>query len=173
MFVREHRTQGLSNGHVEPPTTNGYEHETFDNDGASHQYDISLFPDSATETREPVRRAHTFSRIEVTRGERDEVPATHAREHQGPRTSAHTTGLRFALLSSYPGIFKSAHSEGKLDIDVSLETSTNIANRIRAIEREARRLIRIDDREALCDGLAVMAEEYDEGWMSSDDSDED
>jgi hypothetical protein len=31
----------------------------------------------------------------------------------------------------------------------------------------------IEEREALCDGLQVIAEEYDEGWDSGSDSDGD
>lgn len=34
-------------------------------------------------------------------------------------------------------------------------------------------MVGIDEREALCHGLQTMAEEYDEGWDSGSDSDED
>jgi hypothetical protein len=34
-------------------------------------------------------------------------------------------------------------------------------------------LVGIEEREALCDGLARIAEEYEEGWSGSDDSDDD
>jgi hypothetical protein len=36
----------------------------------------------------------------------------------------------------------------------------------------ARRAMAVDEREALCDGLASIAEEYEEGWQSDDDSGE-
>lgn len=56
-----------------------------------------------------------------------------------------------------------------------LTTSTAVANQVRAMEQIVRRLhmVGIDEREALCHGLQTMAEEYDEGWDSGSDSDED
>ena len=37
----------------------------------------------------------------------------------------------------------------------------------------AMHMVGIDERETLCNGLQTMAEEYDEGWDSGSDSDED
>lgn len=56
---------------------------------------------------------------------------------------------------------------------MSLSTSVSVADRLRELESVARRLIGIEEREALCDGLASMAEEYVEGWSGSDGSDDD
>jgi hypothetical protein len=41
------------------------------------------------------------------------------------------------------------------------------------VEQIVRRLVGIEEREALCNGLQVIAEEYDEGWDSGSDGDED
>lgn len=54
-----------------------------------------------------------------------------------------------------------------------LTTSTAVAGQIRAIEQVAKRLISIEDKESLCNGLQVLAEEYDEGWDSGTDTDDD
>lgn len=55
----------------------------------------------------------------------------------------------------------------------ALSTSSSVANQIRSIEQAVRRLVSLDEREALSNGLEVLAEEYDEGWNSGTDSDED
>lgn len=55
----------------------------------------------------------------------------------------------------------------------ALSTSSSVANKIRSIEQAVRRLVGLDEREALSNGLEVLAEEYDEGWNSGTDSDED
>ena len=61
----------------------------------------------------------------------------------------------------------------KLAVHAGLTTSTAVANQVRAIEQIVKRLVGFDEREALCDGLQVIAEEYDEGWDSGTDSDDD
>jgi len=61
----------------------------------------------------------------------------------------------------------------KLAVHTGLTTSTVVADQIRALEQIVKRLVNIDDREALCNGLHVLAEEYDEGWDSGSDSDDD
>jgi hypothetical protein len=61
----------------------------------------------------------------------------------------------------------------KLAVHAGLTTSTAVASQIRAVEQIVKRLIGIEEREALCNGLQVMAEEYDEGWDSGTDSDDD
>lgn len=69
------------------------------------------------------------------------------------------------MLDSFPSIFKqeSGHTD-KLAVHAGLTTSTAVAEQVRAIEQIAKRLVSIDEREALCNGLQVIAEEYDEGW---------
>jgi hypothetical protein len=59
-----------------------------------------------------------------------------------------------------------------LAIKSSLSTSTLVAERVRNLETAARRMIGIEEREALCDGLRTIAEEYEEGWSDDDDSGE-
>jgi hypothetical protein len=54
-----------------------------------------------------------------------------------------------------------------------LTTSTTVADQVRAVEQIVRRIVTVDQREALCDGLQSIAEEYDEGWDSGSGSDDD
>ena len=61
---------------------------------------------------------------------------------------------------------------GKLAVRTALSASTAVAQRIRDIERLARSLVSFDEREALCDGLINICEEYEDGWDGSDDSDD-
>ncbi len=84
--------------------------------------------------------------------------------------------MLFPVLNSYPSIFNvgSGHDE-KLAVHTGLTTSTAVAEQVRAIEQIVKRLVTVDEREALCNGLQVIAEEYDEGWdgdfTDSDDDD--
>lgn len=54
-----------------------------------------------------------------------------------------------------------------------LTTSTAVAEQVRTIEAIVRRMVSLDEREALCNGLQTIAEEYDEGWDSGSDNEED
>lgn len=86
------------------------------------------------------------------------------------------TPLLFPVLDSFPSIFivGSGHAEN-LAVHSGLTTSTAVADQVRAIEQIVKRLVAVDEREALCNGLQVIAEEYDEGWdgdfTDSDDDD--
>jgi len=90
-------------------------------------------------------------------------------------TSRYTAPLLFPILDSFPSIFDvgSGHTE-KLAVHAGLTTSTAVAEQVRAIEQIVKRLVAVDEREALCNGLQVIAEEYDEGWDGDlTDSDDD
>lgn len=83
--------------------------------------------------------------------------------------------LLFPLLDSFPmSIFDVGSGQAtKLAAHVGLTTSTAVAGQIRAVEQVVKRLVGVEEREALCNGLQVMAEEYDEGWDSGAESDDD
>ena len=90
----------------------------------------------------------------------------------GPRVSLHQSQLLFPVLPSYPPIFRFSDQPEKLAIKAALSTTAAIAEQIRQLEASARRLVGVDEREALCDGLIHIAEEYEEGWSGSDESDD-
>lgn len=83
--------------------------------------------------------------------------------------------LLFPLLDSFPRSMLdvgSGHST-KLAVHTGLTTSTTVADQIRAVEQIVKRMGGIEEKEALCNGLQVLAEEYDEGWDSGTESDDD
>jgi hypothetical protein len=82
-----------------------------------------------------------------------------------PSSSRYWTAIRHRYLTWA--------QDKKLAVHAGLTTSTAVASQIRAVEQIVKRLIGIEEREALCNGLQVMAEEYDEGWDSGTDSDDD
>jgi hypothetical protein len=87
----------------------------------------------------------------------------------------HTAPLLFPILDSYPASIFDVGSGNttKLAVHAGLTTSTAVANQVRAVEQLVKRLVGIEEREALCNGLQVIAEEYDEGYDSGSDSDDD
>lgn len=172
------------NGHSDSRMTNGHL-ENEDEQRQDQNLDIDLFPQlvpTNTSNRDRnARRPHTFSKIESLRGpwKTDvELQASNERLHDrlsadGPRISWHQSALLFPTLTSYPTVFRFPGRPSKLAVDASLSTSTGIAERVRGLEGVARRMVGIDEREALCDGLAAMADEYEEGWMSDDENEDD
>lgn len=87
----------------------------------------------------------------------------------------YTAPVLFPLLDSFPAtIFDvgTGHTS-KIAVRTGLTTSTAVAEQIRTVEQLAKRLVTLEDRESLCNGLQVLAEEYDEGWDSGSDSDDD
>jgi hypothetical protein len=107
--------------------------------------------------------------------------ATVACRHPGYEVSTNANHFRyiapilFPLLDSFPAsIFDVGSGQAsKLAVHTGLTTSTAVADQVRAMEQIVKRLVRIEEREALCNGLQVIAEEYDEGWDSGTDSDDD
>ncbi len=156
--------------------TNGVTHEDEENEVSST--DLSMFPTSSATTRSE-RRPHIFTQVESLRGwwkPGEEIEASNAaardRYVEGPRVSIHQSSLLFPILSSYPGIFRFEGHPTSLAIKAQLSTSTAVAARVRDLERSARGLMGVEEREAICDGLASLAEEYEEGWDDSDANDD-
>lgn len=169
------------------PTVNG-SHDARITNGFTNGYhapeepklDINIFSRLMSSFPERHVRNHTFARLESLRGTWEspstiELTNTESRDRfvDGPRKSTHQSKLLFPVLSSYPRIFSLSNPPEKLAVRTALSTSSDVAYQIRDVERMARQLISIDEREALCDGLVKMAEEYEEGWSGSDgDSDQ-
>jgi hypothetical protein len=87
--------------------------------------------------------------------------------------NSHQSSLLFPVIDSFPQVFASGNTVQKLAVHATLSTTTSVAQRIRAVERIARSIIGIDEREALCDGLVGICEEYEDGWESGSESDDD
>ncbi|KAF2160933.1 hypothetical protein M409DRAFT_28539 [Zasmidium cellare ATCC 36951] len=175
------------NGHSDSRMTNGHLHEDeYEDEEPDDNLAVDLFPQLVpsntliNRNRTP-SRPHTFSKISSLRGPwktTTQLQTAHTRLHDrfsatDPRISLHQSSLLFPNLSSYPTIFRFPSRPSKLAVDASLSTSTAIAERVRGLEGFARRIVGVEDREALCDGLAALADEYEEGWMSGDESEDD
>jgi len=91
-----------------------------------------------------------------------------------PNACSHQSSLLFPALDSFPRIVRfGGRTHDKLAVRAALSASTAVAQRVRRIEELARSLVGIDEREALCDGLLGICEEYEEGWESGSGSDDD
>jgi len=93
-------------------------------------------------------------------------------------SSRFTAPLLFPLLDSFPSSMFDMGNDGDvraIAVHAGLTTSTAVAGQVRAVEQIVRRMhmVGLDERENICNGLQTMAEEYDEGWDSGSDSDED
>lgn len=54
-----------------------------------------------------------------------------------------------------------------------LSTTTGVAKRVKVLQAVVGRMIGLDEREALSNGLGEIAEAYEEGWSSGSDDDSD
>ncbi|KAI9820544.1 MAG: mtDNA inheritance, partitioning of the mitochondrial organelle [Thelocarpon impressellum] len=161
-------------------------------EGGSHEataglstLDIDLFPDLDLRERKPERQ-HTFGQVEVVRGERErpaededeEVLEGRRRRAAGlPVVKIYRTPLVYPLPDSFPSIYRHTKMRpsglGTLAAHAALGTSSAVAGRLEAIRRVVERMVGLDEREALSNGLAEMSEAYGEGWAAESDSGED
>ena len=163
--------------------TNGViEHDEDDSDVANVEIDMfaGMHSFSNESGRRLGSRPHTFSLLESLRGPwkaDDDIDETNAnsrnRFNGGLRRATYQSSLTFPTLSSYPRIFRFPDRREKVAVKAIMSTSTKVAGQVRELERAARRLVAVDERETLCDGLSRIAEEYEEGWSGSDGSDDD
>ncbi|EAA65678.1 hypothetical protein AN0848.2 [Aspergillus nidulans FGSC A4] len=84
------------------------------------------------------------------------------------------TPLQYPLLDSFPSdMITLSMPENKLSIISALTTSTRTAEKIKNLESVAGRLITVDERENLVNGLGEIRESYETGWISDSDFDDD
>ncbi|SMR47369.1 unnamed protein product [Zymoseptoria tritici ST99CH_3D1] len=178
--------QPTTNGTSDVRMTNGHSHnDDEDFEPKEKGLDVDLFPTlphTLTSTRgQRSQRPHTFSKITTFRGawkspssihQSNEIARDRFASSSDVRTSIHQSHLLFPILSSSPQIFHFAARPSKVAIQASMATSTAIGGHIRGVEGVARRMVGLEEREALCDGLAALADEYEDGWMSEDDSED-
>ncbi|KAF1954835.1 hypothetical protein CC80DRAFT_550012 [Byssothecium circinans] len=140
---------------------------SFDIDCFSREYRVESGRRGGKEKK---RKEHVFGRAEAMRGEWMVGAERDVRDRfrEGPVVQSFSTPLLFPLLDSFPASILNVGS-GKNDniaVHTGLTTSTAVADQVRAIEQIVKRLRMggYDEREALCNGLQNLAEEYDEGW---------
>lgn len=78
------------------------------------------------------------------------------------------------ILDSFPDdMFPTPEAGTGVNVFTALTASTRTAQRIKAISATAGRLVSVDEREALVNGLGEIREYYETGWSSGSDDDDD
>ncbi|KAG6013390.1 hypothetical protein E4U43_007309 [Claviceps pusilla] len=139
---------------------------------------ISLFHiGTAAGTKTKDRRNRIFGQITGCRGPLP-TDKTSENSHQdrigNPVIKKYATSTEFPLLDSYPHIYTSGGGKTTMPIHTFLRTDTSICVQLRALRAQAaRRLIGLDEREGLSNGIAEMADAYQDDWSSGSDYDDD
>ncbi|KAF5019775.1 hypothetical protein F66182_8212 [Fusarium sp. NRRL 66182] len=81
--------------------------------------------------------------------------------------------VRFPLLDAYPQIYTQLAGHPDASVQTTLSTNSSMVQRIRTLRSESSRLVGVNEREDLSNGLAELADAYQEGWFSGSDEDED
>lgn len=139
----------------------------FDMDVYSHEYKAAA--------KGGRKKQQLFGRAETSRGKWNLSDEDGIDPHdpfgQGPALQRYSAPILYPVLDSFPSIFHvGSGNSKKLAVHSALSTSTAVANQIRTMDEVVRRMIGLEDRETLSNGLQVMAEEYEEGYDSGSDS---
>ncbi|GME48459.1 tubulin nucleotide-binding domain-like protein [Neofusicoccum parvum] len=154
--------------------TGNEEAEELDRDNA---FDVALSR-LGPAPRKPARDA-LFGRVECLRGgweagARVEALNRRARDRWagGPVVERWGTETLFPLLDSFPRIFGVGGES--VAVRTALATSSGLAGGLRAMGGLVGRVVGVEEREDLADGLMAMADEYEEGWDGGlEDSEDD
>ncbi|KAI0392196.1 tubulin domain-containing protein [Xylariaceae sp. FL0594] len=141
------------------------------------------------------KKRHIFSQIQTYRGPaigEEAVSTAAGKDGRGMndlgaanrlrRAKVHNyrSTLSFPLLDSQPPIFRSAdgskslHLRGdKMSVRTALSADTSVMDKVRALRTAVVGSIGVEDREAVGNELADIAEGYKEGWSSGSDDDDD
>lgn len=129
------------------------------------------------------RAPKIFSQVLASRGDRagDDEEGNDEEEEEDDRirrrgrreaiSRKYRSTLSYPLPDSFPHIFREL-KEGAA-VMTSLSTDAALSARLKSLRSTVTRLIGVEEREALSNELAEMADEYHEGWSSGSDSGED
>ncbi|KAL4871293.1 hypothetical protein BDV12DRAFT_183923 [Aspergillus spectabilis] len=130
--------------------------------------------------------SHIFNQLQVLRGaEPDDEDQEPFSEDLGmtrkvrlynsePMFHSLHTPLPYPVLDTFPkGMLTLPTREEKVNIVAALTASTRTAERIRGLESVAGRVIAVDERENLVNGLGEIRESYETGWTSDSYFDDD
>ncbi|KAF4984378.1 hypothetical protein FZEAL_422 [Fusarium zealandicum] len=90
-----------------------------------------------------------------------------------PVVRKYDSPLRFPLLDSYPHIYPQVAGQPDIGIQTTLSTNSSMVQRIRTLRSESSKLVAVNEREDLTNGLAELADAYQDGWFSGSDEDDD
>lgn len=77
------------------------------------------------------------------------------------------------MLDAYPQIYPQLSSHPDASMQTTLSTNSSLVQRIRNLRSDSARLVPVNEREDLGNGLAELADAYQEGWFSGSDDDDD
>ncbi|OAX85079.1 hypothetical protein ACJ72_00551 [Emergomyces africanus] len=124
------------------------------------------------------KKLRVFGQVQISRGfdAQSELASellSHPSRHQ--TLQIYRTPLSLPLLDSFPSdLFTTrAARASRLSVRASLSTTTSIGDKVKNLQKLASRLIGIDEREALVNGLGEISEAYQEQWESDSDSGDD
>ncbi|KAF7538318.1 hypothetical protein G7Z17_g12668 [Cylindrodendrum hubeiense] len=130
--------------------------------------------------RQRDREARIFGQVFSCRAlgpkgdEQQDLPGHQGRPVIGsPVIRKYESSLRFPLLDSYPRIYPRAADQQDIAVLTNLSSNTFMAPRIKTLRTESTRFVGVEEREALNNGLAELAEAYREDWSSGSDDDDD
>ncbi|KAB8274284.1 tubulin domain-containing protein [Aspergillus minisclerotigenes] len=128
--------------------------------------------------------SHIFNQLQVWRGTNlDQDKGSVAQEDIGlsrkqryynsaPMFQSFHTPLAFPILDSYPSHMFSGAKQNKINVLAALTASSRTAERIKVLETVAGRIIGVNERETLVNGLGEIRESYETGWSSDSDFDD-
>lgn len=128
--------------------------------------------------------SHIFNQLQVWRGikrNQDDGSAPQgdlglARKQRysnsAPMFQSFHTPLPFPIVDSYPRDMFLRAKQDKINILAALTVSSRTAEKIKLMEISAGRIIGVDERETLVNGLAEIRESYETGWMNDSDYDD-
>ncbi|KAI9817333.1 MAG: mtDNA inheritance, partitioning of the mitochondrial organelle [Phylliscum demangeonii] len=173
--------QKPSNHHSGPVGGDHLDHKRLPNGsdplGASalaHELEISLFPGAVGHLKKRAKM-HTFSRVEVTRdASANEWGSEQGRPMDSTTLERFRTSLQFPLLDSFPPIYtETVNGQRTRPCRTALTVESSIADHIRSMQAVVSRAVEPEEREALLNSLGEIAESYQYGWNSGDESEED
>ncbi|KJK92322.1 hypothetical protein H633G_03791 [Metarhizium anisopliae BRIP 53284] len=149
-------------------------------DGMDTGDNLSFFQIGQDSSKVKNRPEHIFGQIICHRGpnteqaEPEETADTRRRQILGNcLTRNYFTKLQFPLLDSYPHIYRDVINRQSIPVHTVLKTTTSISARMKDLRSQGTRLIRLDEREALGNSLAEIADAYQDDWSSGSDEDDD
>ncbi|KAL4997822.1 tubulin domain-containing protein [Aspergillus recurvatus] len=144
------------------------------------EFDLDFTYDSGSD------KSHIFNQLQVLRGvEPDDEDEESSEADLGvlrkmrlynaePMFHRFHTSLQYPLLDSFPNDMISLSTpKDKVNTIAALTASTRTAERVRSLESVAGRVVAVDERENLVNGLGEIRESYETGWISDSDFDDD
>ncbi|PNY24246.1 Protein DML1 [Tolypocladium capitatum] len=122
------------------------------------------------------RAGRVFGQLSSYRGPRD----TSDGDEDGPNPKSRpiignpVIRRQLPLLNSYPHIYADASADqAGIPVRTVLSTDTTMSARIKTLRRQVSRSIAVEERETLSNGLAEIADAYQNDWSSGSDADDD